>query len=266
MSEAYQEDFRDPIPFLDELTSKVYVSSCPQKIMNAQTILKELEPQGAEGYRKILMNHGVTGPCFGVKIEYLKKIQKRVKKDYRLALELYDTGVYDAMYLAGLIADDNQMTPKDLQRWLDKACAPLASFTVPWVAAGSPKSREVALKWIESGKDMESAAGWATLGCLVAIKEDSELDVIELKRLLQRVEKSIHKAPNETRHKMNGFVIAVAVYVKPLTTFAKQVAERIGEVTVDMGDTACKVPFAPDYIRKAEARGAIGKKRKTVKC
>ena len=50
----------------------------------------------------------------------LKKIQKRVKKDYRLALDLYDTGIYDAMYLAGLIADDAKMTKKDLERWVNK--------------------------------------------------------------------------------------------------------------------------------------------------
>jgi hypothetical protein len=234
--------------------------------MNARAILKELEPLGADGYRKILVNHGVTGPCYGVKVEHLKKYQNRIKKDYQLALDLYDTGVYDAMYLAGLIADDDAMTPKDLQRWVDKACAPLASSTVPWVAAGSPHARNVAVKWVESKKDMEAAAGWATLSCLVAIKEDKDLDVAELKRLLQRVEKEIHKAPNETRYKMNGFVIAVGTYVKPLNGLAKQVAERIGEVTVDMGNTACKVPFALDYIRKMEARGAIGKKRKTVKC
>ena len=39
-----------------------------------------------------------------------------------------------------------------------------------------------------------------------------------------------------------------------------------GEVWVDMSGTACKVPSAPDYIRKVQERGAIGKKRKTVKC
>ena len=33
-----------------------------------------------------------------------------------------------------------------------------------------------------------------------------------------------------------------------------------------MGDTACKVPDAHDYIEKAREKGAIGKKRKTVKC
>jgi hypothetical protein len=40
----------------------------------------------------------------------------------------------------------------------------------------------------------------------------------------------------------------------------------LGGSKVDMGNNACEVPFAPDYIRKVEKRGTIGKKRKTVKC
>jgi 3-methyladenine DNA glycosylase AlkD len=89
--------------------------------MTAKAIIEEIRPLGRESYKKVLLNHGIKEPCFGVKIEELKKIQKRIKKDYRLALELYDTGIYDAMYLAGLIADDAQMTKKDLQRWVEKA-------------------------------------------------------------------------------------------------------------------------------------------------
>jgi hypothetical protein len=54
--------------------------------------------------------------------------------------------------------------------------------------------------------------------------------------------------------------------VKSLTKLAIQTGEKIGEVTVDMGNTSCKVPFAPDYIRKVEKRGTIGKKRKSAKC
>ena len=68
----------------------------------------------------------------------LKKIQKRIKKDYKLALDLYKTGNYDAMYLAGLITDDERMTKMDLKRWVTKAYAgALSGYTVPWVAAGS---------------------------------------------------------------------------------------------------------------------------------
>ena len=58
----------------------------------------------------------------------------------RTAFDLYDTGNYDAMSLAGLIADDARMTKKDLQRWVEKAYAgALPGATVPWVAWPFPR-------------------------------------------------------------------------------------------------------------------------------
>jgi 3-methyladenine DNA glycosylase AlkD len=235
--------------------------------MDASAIVKELEPLGTEGYRKVLRNHGIPEPFFGVKIEDLKKIQKRIKKDYRLALELYETGNYDARYLAGLIADDSRMTRSDLTRWLERAnCAALCEYTVPWVAAGSDHGLDLALQWIESPDEKAATAGWATLSSLVSVKDDAHLDLAGLKRLLQRVEKSIHSQPNRVRYCMNGFVIAVGSYVRSLTEFAIQVARNIGPVTVNMGNTACKVPSAAEYIQKVQKRGSIGKKRKSAKC
>jgi 3-methyladenine DNA glycosylase AlkD len=235
--------------------------------MTAKEILAELKLLGSDSYKKVMSRYGVKEPFFGVKISDLQKIRKRIKKDYQLALDLYDTGNYDAMYLAGLIADDARMTKKDLQRWIANAThPPLASSTVPWVAAGSPHGWELALEWIESKKPLTAAAGWATLGSLVSIKDDSKLDLPELKQLLERVRKSIHQAPDEVRYQMNFFVIAVGCYVQSLTDTAIQTAEKIGPVEVDMGDTACQVPFAPDYIRKVQQRGTIGKKRKMAKC
>ena len=234
--------------------------------MTAQEILDEIKPLGRDSYRNVLFNHGIPEPCYGVKIEELKKIQKRIKTDYQLALDLYDTGIYDAMYLAGLIADDARMTKKDLQHWADQACAPLARTTVAWVAAGGPHGLAMALKWIDSPKDLIAAAGWSTLGGIVTLKPDAELDLAQLKELLQRVVQTIHQAPNNARRAMNGFLIEVGSYVLPLTKTVLQIAEKIGPVTVDVGNTACQIPFAPEYIQKVEKRGALGKKKKTIKC
>jgi len=61
--------------------------------------------------------------------------------------------------------------------------------------------------------------------------------------------------PKENARKAIGFITASGPERKHLNS-----------ITADLGDNACKVPFAPDYIRKAQDRGAIGKKRKTVKC
>jgi hypothetical protein len=235
--------------------------------MTAKTILAELKPLGSDGYKKVMLNHGVKEPFYGVKISELQKYVKRLGPNYALALELYDTGNYDAMYLAGLIADDAKMTKADLTRWVTKAyCKPLYGATVPWVAAGSPHGWELALAWIDARRAETAAAGWATLGSLVSIKPDADLDQAALKRLLARVQKTIHQVPDPVRSQMNGFVIAVGSYVKPLTALAVQTGEAIGPVTVDVGNTSCQVPFAPDYIRKVEKRGTLGKKRKSAKC
>jgi 3-methyladenine DNA glycosylase AlkD len=234
--------------------------------MTAKDIVAELKKLGTAQTKKTWMTHGAQEPCLGVKVEDMKKIQKRVKMDYQLALDLYDTGIADAMYLAGLIADDAKMTKKDLQKWIEGASwGMVAEFTVPWVASASPHGREIALKWIESKDEAIASAGWQTYSSMAAIKEDADLDLAEIKSLLQRVAKSIHQQPNRVKYVMNSFVIAVACYVKPLHKLAVDTANGIGKVAVDLVG-ACKIPFAPDHIKKFEARSAIGKKRKSPKC
>ena len=83
---------------------------------------------------------------------------------------------------------------------------------------------------------------------------------------MKRVEKEIDSAANQVRYTMNGFVIAVGSYVKPLAKQAKATAKKLGKVSVDMHGTSCKVPVALDYIGKVEAAGRAGKKRKTIRC
>jgi len=234
--------------------------------MTVDDVLAALKAQGSERTARVLRNHGAHDPCYGVKIGDLKLLQKRIKTHHELSLELYDTGVYDAMYLAGFIADASRMTKRDLTKWLKTASKPIASYVVAPIAAGSPAGWELALEWIDSKKPIANIAGWSTLSAIASLRPDTDLDLDQYRELLALVEQTIHAAPDAVRYEMNGFVIAVGCYLATLTHFAKQTAEKIGKVQVDMGNTDCQVPFAPDYIRKVEARGTIGKKRKTAMC
>jgi 3-methyladenine DNA glycosylase AlkD len=235
--------------------------------MSLAKIVAELEKLGNPTYKRIYFNHGAKEPVFGVKIEHLKTIQKRVKVDHALALELFDTGISDAQYLAGLIADPPKMTKTQLQKWVKNASwGMVGEYTVPWVASESRFGAELAREWIDSPKEEIAASGWATLSSLVSIKPDEELDLAELEKLLNRVQKEIHSSPNRVRFVMNGFVIAVGSAVVPLSAKAKAVAKAIGKVSVDMGATECKVPDAAEYIAKVEKAGKAGKKRKSARC
>lgn len=235
--------------------------------MDAKEVMKALEKLANPQARKTYARHGCPEPFFGVKLGDLKGLVKRIRTDTPLARELYKTRNSDAMYLAGLIADGNQLTRKELDEWAKSATWHMISgCTVPWVASENPQGWEAALKWIDSPIEKISVAGWTTLTAIVSVRGDADLDLKAIERLLDRVARTIHAAPNRTRYAMNGFVIGVGSYVKPLTARALQAAAKIGPVEVDMGDTACTVPLAADYIKKVIARGNHGKKRKTAKC
>ena len=171
------------------------------------------------------------------------------------------------MYLAGLIADDEHMSVADLQTWVRQALSQtICEYTVAWVTAGSPHGFRLALEWINAPEEHITASGWATLASVVALTPDDKLDIPTLRSMLDRVARTIHSAPNRVRYTMNGFIVAVGAYVTPLHEEAVAAAKKIGPVTVDMGGTCCKVPDAADAIAKIEARGSLGKKKKTVKC
>ncbi|TRX48289.1 DNA alkylation repair protein [Fulvivirga sp. M361] len=235
--------------------------------MTLNDVLKALESYGDENTKRTLIKHGAKEPFFGVKVQDLKKILKKTKKDHTLSLELYATGNSDAMYLAGLMADENKITKDQLEKWVEKAYwYYLSEYAVPWVAAETPFGLELGLKWIESGQERIASAGWSTLSNCAAVNEDDALPVKTYQGLLSTVEKEIHKAQNRVRYTMNGFVIATGTYIKVLTEDSLKVASAIGKVNVEMGGTACKVPLASAYLAKVIEKGRIGKKRKTARC
>ncbi|TGM61840.1 DNA alkylation repair protein [Leptospira adleri] len=235
--------------------------------MNTTEIMKQLESMGSDGVKKIFINHGAKEPLFGVKVGDLKKIQKKIKKNNSLSLELYKTGNADAMYLAGLIADEKEIQKKDLQSWVKNSSSPMISeCTVAWIAAESKYGWELAREWIDSPKENIASSGWSTFTSLLSITPNEQIDPNEIQNLLNRVESEIHQSQNRVRYCMNGFVIAVGGFYPKLTEEALQVSKRIGKVTVMMGNTACKVPDSQEYILKMKKMGKLGAKKKEARC
>jgi 3-methyladenine DNA glycosylase AlkD len=231
------------------------------------SIMLELEVMGSEQTRKIHRKHGAPDNLFGVKVGDMKKIVKRIKKNHKLSLALFDTGNSDAMYLAGLIGDEKKITESQLQHWAENSSWHMISeYTVPFVAAESPYAWPLSLAWVQSPHEKIASTGWCTLSRYVAMVPDGALDIGALKSLVTQIEKTIHTSDNRVRYTMNGFLIALGGYVLPLTDFVKKAAVSIGELKVNMDGTACQVPNVIAYIEKMEKAGVLGKKRKTARC
>ena len=235
--------------------------------MTLAYVMAELAAKGSESTKRTFLKHGAKEPLFGVKVADLKVIAKKLKGDQALALQLYATGNGDAQYLAGMVIDGRTMTAAQLKTWANTAAwNMIASTIVPWAASEHPEGSDLALAWIDSPKELVAVAGWKSLCALAAVVPDDQLPMKAFSVLLDRVVKTMPSASDDVRYAMNVFVISCGTYLAPLGDKAIKTAHKIGHVDVDMGDTACKVPDAEDYILKARRGEPIAPKRKTVRC
>ena len=234
--------------------------------MTVEQVMTKLESLGSEQTRKTFANHGAPlDNMFGVKVGDMKTILKETKKNHDLSLALYATGNSDAMYLAGLMADEKKISENELQTWAEQATWYMISeYTVAWVAAETQFGEKLANKWIDSNQESIASSGWATWNSILTIRPDEKVDYKHILKLLDRVENTIQTEKNRVRYTMNSFLLCVGIYCPALKNRVFEIAKKIGIIDVNVGNTSCKVPVVIDYIKKAEARGA--KKKKTARC
>ncbi len=219
--------------------------------MLAGDVLQQLESVGKEQYRKIYARHGVKGAQFGVSTADIKAIQKKIKRDHALAIELWDSGNYDARVLATLIADPAQVTGELADRWVRDLDNYTLTGYVADLIAKTPMIREKMEAWIQSEEEWIGRAGWTLLAVMAA--EDQSLPDSYFEPYLADAEGRIHTAKNRIRDAMNNAIINIGLRSEGLRQKAYAAAERIGEIDVDHGDTACETPNAIAYIEKTLA-------------
>jgi hypothetical protein len=125
------------------------------------------------------------------------------------------------------------------------------------LAAESPHGPAKAREWSSSSDPKLRSVGWVLLGQLSNADEKASEEAF-LKQI-ERIEKTIHTAPNAERDAMNMALITFGGRSPALRKAATAAAKRIGKVEVDHGDTACKTPDAAEYIEKMWAHAAVKK-------
>lgn len=235
--------------------------------MELNKIIEELKSLGTERTKKIYMSNGAQEPVFGVTIGAMKPIFKKLKYNQPLAEQLYATGNYDAMYLAGMIAEPKKMSVEDFNRWIEGAYFYMISdYIVAVTLAEADIAFKVADLWIDSGKELTMSAGWSCYEWMLGNRMDSEFDKNKLLSMLNRVRDTIHNQPDRTKYAMNNFIIAVGISYLPLHEEALIIAKEVGKIDVFKGKNLCPTNVAAEYIQGAVDKGKLGFKRKNVRC
>jgi 3-methyladenine DNA glycosylase AlkD len=221
--------------------------------MNAQEILSTLKKLGKPQTAAIYKRHLSGDNVFGVLTSEIAKLQKKIKVDHVLALELWKTGNAEARILALQVADPEKLTRTDADGLLKDAPVRFVGCYLSGLLSRSPIAEETMRAWMKSPDEFAREMGYGIFG--VRLKDDpSSVSDAEAEKVLATIEKEIHRSPNWARYAMNGALISIGIFKPALRKKVIEAAKRIGKVEVDHGETNCKTPNAVSYIEKASNR------------
>ena len=232
--------------------------------MEFNEILSKLENMGTDQNIKIYKNHGADIPLFGVSMQNLKILKKEIGTNHELGLQLLLSNNVDAIYLSQWIIDSNLVDIQLLESILDTTDYYLIIENV--VSSIAAKNRILAdnclSKWLIHTNHRYRQCAYSIYSLLLSFYPNETFGVDSLRNEMKYIENNIHSEANRVRYTMNNFLISVGAYVPELYNDSIQITTNIGKVKVLMGKTSCKVPFAPDYIKKINLMGKTGFKRK----
>ena len=223
--------------------------------MNAGEILGTLEKLGKPQTAAIYKRHGSGDNVFGVLTSEIAKLQKKIKIDHTLAMELWKTKNAEARILALQVADPKKLTRAEADRLLKDGPVRVVGPYLSALVAHSPIADKTMRAWMKSADEYSREIGYGILA--VRLKDDADsISDADAEQILATIEKEIHRSPNWARYAMNGALIAIGVYKPGLRAKAIAAARAIGKVEVDHGETGCKTPDAAAYILKVARRRA----------
>lgn len=103
--------------------------------MDTASVIAHLQQQSSAQYLAGMARFGIdSSKAIGVRVPELRKLARAVKKNHELAMQLWETGLHEARLLATMIADPQQLTTQQMDKWVhefyswdicDQACGNL---------------------------------------------------------------------------------------------------------------------------------------------
>src|SRR6476659_5502944 len=106
--------------------------------MTAQEILATLKQLGKPQTAAIYQRHGAGDNVCGVLTSDIAKVQKKIKIDHAMAMELWKTRNAEARILALQIADPQKLTPAEADRLVEDGPLPFVGSYLSGLVARSP--------------------------------------------------------------------------------------------------------------------------------
>lgn len=219
--------------------------------MTLKETLEQLKSLGDEKTKARNIKQGIDENHFGVKRGDVRKIAKKIKINHELAWQLWETKNYDAMSLATLIVKPNELTTEEIEKFVSTTPhAYLADWVNSYIVKEHPQKEELRQQWVNAKDPMLARTFWS----LTTERVTKNPEGLDISALLDRIEKEMSKAPEDTKWTMNFCLAEIGINFPEHRERAIQLGEKIGAYKDYPVSKGCVSPYAPIWINEMVSR------------
>lgn len=196
-----------------------------------------------------------TDNYLGVSLIKLKNLSKKIKKDHQLAIQLRNSGIYDAILLSFMVDEPKKVSKheakniiKKIDHWI------LADNFCLYILLNASYVFELVDEWIDSSKEMTKRSAYFLVRQLAG--NNKKLDDNYFEEFLERIEREISYSKNWVKEAMLNSIIIIGSRNENLREKAMATAEKIGKIKINYGS---KLYSSPEPLKLLQNKNFVTK-------
>ncbi len=216
--------------------------------MNQMEVMALLEAHRNEkGIRKWRQSGPRVGKLqsFGIGLTVLRKLAKQIGRDHALALDLWNSDVYDARIIGLLIDDPKQVTRAQAEAQvedLNQGFLAHVFSSCDATLAKTPFAADLACDWTHSPDPMRRRCGYGLLYEVAKSRKKSAPDDAFFLEKIKRIDQSFSQEDPSVHLAMGAALMGMGKRNRALHGPALKVAKKIGPIPVESERSKCE-PF-----------------------
>lgn len=208
--------------------------------MTLQEILKLLESQRNEKADSLKKFKHKQLQNFGIGLTKLIEIGSKIGKNHKLATELWDTLIYDALVLSTIVDNPNEVTPEQIEKQVKEVDFLTLTQSFSNLVCKTSFAKDKAIEWAASEDVNIRRCGYALIYHLA--RDEKKLKDIFFENYISIIEKNIHSEENHVKDAMNNALLMIGQRNLYLNKIAIAAAKKIGKVHIEYPDKSTVTP------------------------
>ena len=205
---------------------------------------------GNEGINKL--------KTFGIGLTKLRKLAKEVGKNHDLAIQLWESDIYEAKIISLLIDDPKLITKEQAEDQVENLNQGYLAHV--FSACGAPLSKtpfasELAMEWIDSEDSNRRRCSYGIIYELSKSKKKSAPINSYFSNCIKKIRATYKEVNNIVLTSMGGALLGIGKRNAELNAEALKLAKKIGPIPIESSKGKCE-PFnvvkhlTSDYIKE----------------